>query len=325
MENPHFIDLTDVFKRFDPLSGQIYGQERLNDIARRARGHLAPNRSVDELRDGVGDIKGVIAVQVESLEEDRQRDADRKIQQLCELMEDVEWQERRGEQFYAPDEYFEYRNLFEFDLHGVRFKGDIESLGFPAVDEQYTDLELFANGFDPDDVGWQAMAGALEHEYYALFALWKLDLASELMGTKQSVLARTDSGELEVIQRRVEHGSELHLWRLSAAKDLAIEAMDAVCKAEHLRNLLSQRDVVEVKIKSVLSDRARQAARQNKRHQEIKQLKSELINWYLSHYSDLQHHSNEKVAELGLKVVPLSFRAIRDTIASIKKTVQSAS
>lgn len=320
-----FVDLVDVFKAFAPLNGSFYGQERLNNIAWRARKHLAANRTTEQLRDGVGDIKTVIAMQADSWEEERERDALRKIDDLRSMIIEVDRQATYGEKFYAPDEYFEYRNLFAPNDGRLEFIGDIESIGFAPVEDIYTELELFSAGFDIDDDEWREMKGGTEQEYYALFALWKLEEAKRLMSTKMSFLARTDSGDSEMVTTNIPKGSEHHLWRTSAAKDAAIEAMDAVCYAEHLHQMHLHRNAVEKKVKTAISDRARKAASQNKKHQEVKQLKSELAEWYLSNHDEYKSLSNEKVAELGLKIVPLPYRTIRDAIAAIRKTLQSAS
>lgn len=319
------IDLVDVFKHFDPLHGTFYGQARLNDIARRARRRLASGRQLDELRNGVGDIQTIIAWQTERLEEEREQDMLRRVDELRDVILDVEWRESRGEIFYAPDEYFEYRGLFSANGYRLEFDGDATSLGFPPIDEEYTDLQLFEGAFDVDDSEWREMKNATEHEMYAVFALWKLDEAARLLRLRQASVKNTDTGGTELVETKIPIGSEHHLWRLSVVKDLAIEAMDAVCTSEHVESVHSHRAAVAATVKTTLSDRARQAARQNKKHQEVKQLKAELSDWYMANYEEFRNSSNEKVAELGMKVVPLPFRTVRDTIAALKKTVHKAS
>ncbi len=319
------IDLVDVFKHFDPLHGTFYGQARLNEIARRARRHLAPGRQLDELRNGVGDIQTFIAWQTEKLEEEREQNVLRRVDELRDLILDVEWRESRGELFYAPDEYFEYRKFFSANGYRLEFDGDAASIGFPPIDEEYTDLQLFEAAFDGDDSEWREMKNATEHEMYAVFALWKLDEAGRLLRLRQLSVTNTDAGGTELVETKIPVGSEHHLWRLSVVKDLAIEAMDAVCTSEHIEFVRSHRAAVAVTVKTTLSDRARQAARQNKKHQEVRQLKAELSDWYMANYEEFKNSSNEKVAELGMKVVPLPFRSVRDTIAALKKTIHKAS
>lgn len=319
------IDLVDVFKHFDPLHGTFYGQARLNDIARRARRHLARGRSLDELRNGVGDIQTIIAWQTESLEEEREQHVQRRVDELRDLILDVEWKVNEGETFYAPDEYFEYRKLFSANDYRLEFDGDATALGFPPIDEEYTDLELFNTAFDVDDSEWREMKNATEHEMFALFSLWKLDEAARLLRLRQLAVTNTDAGGTELVETKIPVGSEHHLWRLSVVMDLAVEAMDAVCTSEHIESVNSHRAAVAATVKTTLSDRARQAARQNKKHQEVKQLKAELSDWYMANYEEFKNSSNEKVAELGMKVVPLPFRTVRDTIAALKKAVQKAS
>nr|WP_321300942.1 hypothetical protein [Alcaligenes faecalis] len=318
------IILVDVFKSFDPLNGCFYGQERLNDIARRARRQLAGGRTLEQLIDGVGDIKTVIDVHTGSLEEEREKQAQKKINELRDMILGVEHMSLRGEKFYAPEEYFEYRSLFSGHDGRFEFSGDIESIGFPAIDDQYTDLELFQFGFDVDDDEWRDLKDADEKEFYAIFSLWKLDEVHRLSKMKQSFMATTADGDLEVVTTAIPKGSEHYLWRLSTVKDVALEAMEAVCYAEHLQQMQQHRTALEKTVRSEISDRARKAARLNKKHREVRQLKTELTDWYFSNRDEYQSLSNEKVAELGIKIVPLPYRTIRDTIAAIRKTLHLA-
>lgn len=165
-----------------------------------------------------------------------------------------------------------------------------------------------------------------EFEYFAVLALWKVADAVHQLGTP------TDEGRLVPVA-----------YRYMVAGGDALDAMEALCWAEHVLSLavLARKQahpshphwkIVEERVAEQLEKRAGEIATQRisvmnskaaiRRHAENHAMKAQLWDWYVA--SKDQWKSMDKAAEAAIKIVPVSFRTARDWIGQCAKTLHSA-
>lgn len=104
---------------------------------------------------------------------------------------------------------------------------------------------------------------------------------------------------------------------LALAADYLAEAMDAVCWAEHLKQI---EDAVITETRKRISLNASAAA--IKRHAETNGYKEEVRAWYEKSFT--QFRSLDAAARSAEKIVPVTFRTARKWIGEIAKDLHSA-
>ncbi|MBL0354096.1 MAG: hypothetical protein IPP03_16115 [Dechloromonas sp.] len=86
-----------------------------------------------------------------------------------------------------------------------------------------------------DDIGKEGFSENKPYELFATLSLWMLAEALEWIGTKYPIVATFRDGT--TITSFIEHINGDSAWRLSAAIECTLKAMEAVCFAEHLQQL----------------------------------------------------------------------------------------
>lgn len=193
-----------------------------------------------------------------------------------------------------------------------------------------------------------------EWEYFAVLSLWKIADAIEWLkwdrnrviedavtvltelykfpstglvveghGDKEAVRAELTKAMSVLDTPRLGHTDDG--FRISAAGNSALEAMDAVTYAEHLKAAWEmQRDrdqFTEKKVQERVSIAASRAA--IKRHAENRAMKQQVFEWCASHLHEYPSMDSAAEAVAGI-LVPVKFRTARTWIGEYRKREPSA-
>lgn len=234
------------FETFNPLTGDVPDHlfSSLPSIAWRARALLASRTEA----------------QIDSLA----KELDWVIEEYFRELRENEILRLEGELF-GDDERFE--TFFEWD-GGSRakgswfFKDSMESeLNIPTA-ENTSEVEALKDCLDDwSDIGGDEFPNCKAYESFAALSLWLLADAIEWGGRKPSPITATyQNGRMRKTERPPDHLDHLEkTYRLSMAGTFALNAMDAVCHAEHLQ------EVMRLKEDHFKRELAAQEAEQKKR------------------------------------------------------------